>query len=167
MKIIDKKILSIFAVATKKVIDNITGQTVMTSEYFQSDGEIPAEHLTGFCEFHGDLEGIAALIIPEILAKKFANKILIQNDDNSIDENLIHEAVCEIINQFSGLVRTNLSKAGFKTDFSIPEIIENETNHIIHFNDFESYKIPFECFDDKFCIFLSISVNIKSNSPVV
>ena len=166
MTIVDNKIFEIFAAATEKVIDIITGQKAESSEHFQSDGEIPAGHLTGFCEFRGDLEGIAAMIIPEILAKKFANKILIQNDNEKIDENLINEAVCEIINQFSGVVRTDLSKAGFKTNFSIPEIIANETNHIIDFNGFESYKIPFECLDDKFYIFLSVSVNVTSYLPV-
>jgi len=167
MTIIDKNIFRIFATATEKVIDVITGQQAQGSKHFQSDGEIPSEHLTGFCEFQGDLEGIAALIIPEILARKFANKILLQNDNTPIDENLIDEAVCEIINQFSGLVRTDLSRAGFKTDFSIPEIIVNETDQIIHFNEFESYKIPFECLDERFYIYLSISVNVSSKAPVV
>lgn len=167
MKVIDKKIFKIFAVATEKVISIIAGQTVKGSEYFQSDGEIPEKHLTGYCEFQGDLEGIVALIMPKVLANKFANQILMQNDNDKIDDILISTTVCEIINQFSGVVRTELSKAGFKSEFSIPEIIENETNHIIDFSDFESYKIPFECLNEKFYIFLSISVDVKSNSPVV
>lgn len=158
LTVLIEKMLPVFCESASQTFETMVYMPIKCGEAVLKNAGLPLGAISGTIGITGEgICGCLSLIFSKKLAQKIFSSMMMMDDDASIEDHELHDAVGELSNMVAGGAKAKLQEEGIDFVIGLPTVVVGEAHHLEPPTKATTYIVPMEVSEETFYMELSVT----------